>query len=485
MGGITTNYNTDLGSIFVSYADVQTLIQNQTPIASLVFTNMSTSVSSSINFYTTQTLPNNYTIQANTLVTLIVYSGYFINLTVGSGGNTNYYTGTFTITTTGTSSTSSLTINYIKVYDIVGKYWYRLFPTTATKTFKYATGTNINGINIVLAVSTETPKVYSRFYDDVFNNVLTTNIYYAVGGVLSELSFTGPLILSYTYPVGPYQLGDTTYNAQYGTPISISNDGTRIFYPLTVQKPTTSIYYVVPYILDCNISAGTTPITYGSGGGMTLGNATGNDFDVSFNNYSASTPKYMQYCQVQVYNGITFCMVSGQGSYLYVNNGTTTFTTPVTQQQETMCITMSETGQFQLLGSSVYIYYSNDYGATFTQGVISITPEQIQISSSSPYAICAAGQVNIYISQNFGISWVQVATATSATTSVSISSNGQYMIYTDFAGTYYSSDYGATFTLSSTYMANNAYIFPSEYPFAIACGQLGLASASTGFFYSN
>jgi hypothetical protein len=240
--------------------------------------------------------------------------------------------------------------------------------------------------------------------------------------------------------------------------------------------------------LNCNISAGT-PITYGSGGDMTLGNGTGNDFDVSFNNYSPPPPKYMQYCQVQVYNGITFCMVSGQGSYLYVNNGTTTFTTAVNTTiipfaQETTSVSMSQTGQFQLVSSNNCIFQSNDYGATFGNFSSNGYPSILQISASSPYAISVFNNSVVYISQNFGISWVQFSVASSAITSVSISSNGQYMIYTYNGGTYYSSDYGATFTLSSTYMANNAYIFPSEYPFAIACGQAGLSAQSTGFFYS-
>ncbi len=94
---------------------------------------------------------------------------------------------------------------------------------------------------------------------------------------------------------------------------------------------------------------------------------------------------------------------------------------------------MSSTGQYQTVASSGtngLIYTSSDFGVSwnFVSGLINDW-QSISISTTGQFqTICAQYSNNIYISNNYGVSWVPILITSSYSNfySVSVSGNGQY-----------------------------------------------------------
>jgi hypothetical protein len=130
---------------------------------------------------------------------------------------------------------------------------------------------------------------------------------------------------------------------------------------------------------------------------------------------------------------------------------------------------MSSTGQYQTLNADSTIYYSSNYGQTWSATTLASSVNSIAISTSGQYQIAAllGTTKGLYYSSNYGQTWT-VASGTSALNcyQVCISASGQYAsacIWNTSTVTYYSSNYGQTWTAS-----NQAGVF-----FGIACSASG------------
>jgi len=134
-----------------------------------------------------------------------------------------------------------------------------------------------------------------------------------------------------------------------------------------------------------------------------------------------------------------------------------------------LSVGMSATGQYQTLNADSTIYYSSNYGQTWTPTTLASSVTSIAISASGQYQIAAllGATKGLYYSSNYGQTWT-VATGTNAINfyQVCISASGQYAsacVWNASSVTYYSSNYGQTWTAS-----NQAGIF-----FGIACSASG------------
>lgn len=103
-------------------------------------------------------------------------------------------------------------------------------------------------------------------------------------------------------------------------------------------------------------------------------------------------------------------------------------------------IAMSATGQYQLLCDSV-TYISVDFGLNWT-GAHGAIVKALAVSASGQYMI-SASPTSIYISSNYGATWVSTFTTASGLLNIQTSSTGQYQVA---CGTfiYISSDFGET-----------------------------------------
>jgi hypothetical protein len=114
-------------------------------------------------------------------------------------------------------------------------------------------------------------------------------------------------------------------------------------------------------------------------------------------------------------------------------------------------IACSASGQYVTLGGGTQsniagFYYSNNYGNTFTQsasGANSVVAYGIAISSSGQYQLATPNSSSLYYSINYGVTWTAVS-GFSTPTRCAMSSNGQYISisntnYTGAAGFIYTS----------------------------------------------
>ena len=99
-------------------------------------------------------------------------------------------------------------------------------------------------------------------------------------------------------------------------------------------------------------------------------------------------------------------------------------------------VSISSSGQYTVACvSNGKIYYSNDYGQSWTVSTSASTYwESVSISSSGQYAIACVFNGKIYYSNNYGETWTVSTSASATWYSVSISSSGQYAIVCIYGG---------------------------------------------------
>ena len=117
------------------------------------------------------------------------------------------------------------------------------------------------------------------------------------------------------------------------------------------------------------------------------------------------------------------------------------------------CAMNSATGQYAVAPAyNSYLYYSSDYGATWSKsGSISAKWQSVDMSSSGEYAIAGASPSYLFYSSDYGVSWTQSTSVSGSYSGMAMSSNGEYAVACWSGGNiYYSSDYGHTFTKSSS-----------------------------------
>lgn len=121
-------------------------------------------------------------------------------------------------------------------------------------------------------------------------------------------------------------------------------------------------------------------------------------------------------------------------------------------------IAMSANGLFQTaVNLNDGIYLSNDYGVNWSLNNITTDRNWSSIAMSANGQIqVAANDLLLYISRDYGITWIQniYSGTTSKLTSVSISSNGQFISVTGYSETiayiYTSSNSGSSFSIAKT-----------------------------------
>lgn len=112
---------------------------------------------------------------------------------------------------------------------------------------------------------------------------------------------------------------------------------------------------------------------------------------------------------------------------------------------------VSATGQYQLVGTSTYLYVSSNFGTTWTQVATVKDWTGVAISGAGNYMYAVdstASTGNIYRSTDFGLTWAVVSSSPGAGAYlwVAISASGQYVLTLGPSYYYLSSNYGATFT---------------------------------------
>jgi len=151
-------------------------------------------------------------------------------------------------------------------------------------------------------------------------------------------------------------------------------------------------------------------------------------------------------------------MGGGNNGYYYISSDYgATFSaksiTPYTQYDT--FITMSGTGQYSLTAIGFGIYYSNNYGQSFTKSTYSTTAGAWMYfanSYSGKYAISASWADAIYYSTSYGVYWTKSNAPSPQWYACAMSYSGQYAIACAGAGSYiyYSIDYGVTWTVSNS-----------------------------------
>ena len=129
---------------------------------------------------------------------------------------------------------------------------------------------------------------------------------------------------------------------------------------------------------------------------------------------------------------------------------------------------MSASGQYQVVTyRNGGIYYSSNYGQTWTLSSTSITFYGIAMSASGQYAVACADLTpfNIYISSNYGQTWITTSRALSgASGRIAISASGQYItaLCEVSSQIHRSTNYGSSWTLvGSTYIWKSVAISAS------------------------
>lgn len=157
---------------------------------------------------------------------------------------------------------------------------------------------------------------------------------------------------------------------------------------------------------------------------------------------------------------------------------------------------ISSDGKYQLLGvSSEYLYKSSDYGVTWGVAYNSYTKYYIDCAISSTgqyqYALASTG-IYLIRSTDYGATWTDSVAYMGYNfgTSISCSSNGQYVIVTrnnTTGSVLVSSNYGVSFTsITSTvnkYWEHGACDYTGQY--MIAVGRLDANSTTSHVIYSS
>ena len=156
--------------------------------------------------------------------------------------------------------------------------------------------------------------------------------------------------------------------------------------------------------------------------------------------------------------------ISASGQYqtavsqlIYISNNygaswTLSPSAPTPQQYSSVSISAS--GQYQIVSGSSSIYYSNDYGNSWNSNTIA--GNNTSISASAQYQVVSSF-ANVFLSSNYGSSWNTLSISpTGLICSVSISASGQYISFATFFPAFnsgyihVSSNYGNSFTLINT-----------------------------------
>lgn len=270
----------------------------------------------------------------------------------------------------------------------------------------------------------------------------------------STISFTSLITASTINPTNAVSL-ITSYSTMSGSSITATNMTTNTFVisqiTATTLRPSTAV---------------TSTLTIGPTFNITNGTNTGTISSLSY--YQADITETTRVGSIQQQDNSV--AVTALQSLDYSQFGLNWATmNPLPQGVGYSSVGMSATGQYQTLNADSTIYYSSNYGQSWTPTTLASSVNSIAISASGQYQIAAllGATKGLYYSSNYGQTWT-VATGTNAINfyQVCISASGQYAsacVWNASSVTYYSSNYGQTWTAS-----NQAGVF-----FGIACSASG------------
>ena len=117
---------------------------------------------------------------------------------------------------------------------------------------------------------------------------------------------------------------------------------------------------------------------------------------------------------------------------------------------------VSATGQYQLVGTTTFLYVSSDFGSTWTQVATDKDWTEVAISGAGNYMYACdatASTGNLYRSIDYGLTWAVVPSSPGAGSweFVAVSASGQYVLACGPSYYYLSSNYGASFSQVENY----------------------------------
>jgi hypothetical protein len=149
--------------------------------------------------------------------------------------------------------------------------------------------------------------------------------------------------------------------------------------------------------------------------------------------------------------------ISGSGQYMFASNYTThyfstdfgnTFNllTNLPEKYYYSCFTSNYNGQYILLVSDHGNYLSTDYGVTFN-----VSPYPVgktAFSDSGEFMVVATANVGVYLSNNYGNTWILSTAPAKNWGDITISADGQRIVVCEYRGNIYiSGDFGETWDL--------------------------------------
>jgi len=193
----------------------------------------------------------------------------------------------------------------------------------------------------------------------------------------------------------------------------------------------------------------------------------------------------------------------GVGGYFNTNNSftelfvpldRTNYFNPVFSRNTTLPtddwfpVSLSTTGQYGIVASVTgNVYITNNYGVTWTRNTTVNTTSGYRstaMSSSGQYVLLAADGGNLRRSDNYGVSFTTTGpSGNNLWLGAAISSAGQYGLAMIFGGGLYTSNnYGVTWTLNTSAPTSVNW---HEVPSLSSTGQYGLAPRSGGALYTS
>ena len=175
----------------------------------------------------------------------------------------------------------------------------------------------------------------------------------------------------------------------------------------------------------------------------------------------------------QQLSGVLGCIaISASGQYIsavsdsnqiYISNNNGITWRTISLSNSAICVIMSASGQYQIVGTNIACYYSSDYGQTWQQSTG--TPNNgtniaLTISASGGYAIAAIYPIGLYSSSDYGKSWSAISSSPTHIYTLSMSASGQYVIGGEFNNInntyyiYYSINYGINWMIQTSHSTN-------------------------------
>jgi hypothetical protein len=224
-----------------------------------------------------------------------------------------------------------------------------------------------------------------------------------------------------------------------------------------IYTTSSSIKIVIPFETPMK----TIETTHSSFAGFSIFNMKSN---MSISIYSAGITAFATSLSNYVYAGSSSYSSTGKTTPILISSdyGNTFTYTNADRGAAWNCsrIACNSTGQYvyavvdTIYNSNgiTYIRYSNDYGVTWSDQVANIYWRDVACSVSGSYVVACGSSTNtssdhrIYISRNDGVSWSFPAiTISNLPYNVSISGDGKYVLYSGYYNIYMSSNYGVSY----------------------------------------